>query len=56
MLKLFICVSMVMAILQPPSGGCVLKLSIWDAFFWRFCQPPSGGCVLKLKTMYPVAI
>ena len=32
---------------QPPSGGCVLKLS------WRFCtgsgglQPPSGGCVLK---------
>ena len=33
---------------QPPSGGCVLKL------FWVVNplvledQPPSGGCVLKL--------
>ena len=34
---------------QPPSGGCVLKLAD------RMClilksknQPPSGGCVLKL--------
>ena len=34
--------------IQPPSGGCVLKL---NQFFWEFvpkAQPPSGGCVLKL--------
>ncbi len=33
---------------QPPSGGCVLKLS--DGLFrqLRIGQPPSGGCVLKL--------
>ena len=33
--------------LQPPSGGCVLKLCHYLSLFSRFCQPPSGGCVLK---------
>ena len=33
---------------QPPSGGCVLKLSdpIWPPDDTK-SQPPSGGCVLK---------
>ena len=37
-----LCVAM-----QPPSGGCVLKL--WHNLLIRNCyqQPPSGGCVLK---------
>ena len=33
--------------LQPPSGGCVLKLSIPFDGVDRVSQPPSGGCVLK---------
>ena len=33
--------------LQPPSGGCVLKLLKQYAFIRSFAQPPSGGCVLK---------
>ncbi|OHR19798.1 hypothetical protein HMPREF2560_05475, partial [Neisseria sp. HMSC078H04] len=34
-------------LVQPPSGGCVLKLC--DPFDKtnRQHQPPSGGCVLK---------
>ena len=32
---------------QPPSGGCVLKLSIIRNGFTCRWQPPSGGCVLK---------
>ena len=33
---------------QPPSGGCVLKLSPDKPVFTLFTsQPPSGGCVLK---------
>ena len=32
---------------QPPSGGCVLKLSRFGAANRRLEQPPSGGCVLK---------
>ena len=32
---------------QPPSGGCVLKLSRHCPRRRRFRQPPSGGCVLK---------
>ena len=32
---------------QPPSGGCVLKLSCNQCLNQAFVQPPSGGCVLK---------
>ena len=34
---------------QPPSGGCVLKLSENDVAHEIYVQPPSGGCVLKLS-------
>ena len=33
--------------IQPPSGGCVLKLSNWENTLSNIIQPPSGGCVLK---------
>ena len=33
--------------MQPPSGGCVLKLLILPGFSLSYLQPPSGGCVLK---------
>ena len=33
--------------LQPPSGGCVLKLKARIAESEIKNQPPSGGCVLK---------
>ena len=33
---------------QPPSGGCVLKLCVGTCGINRRSQPPSGGCVLKL--------
>ena len=32
---------------QPPSGGCVLKLAIFFLLSTLKKQPPSGGCVLK---------
>ena len=32
---------------QPPSGGCVLKLLVIVESMIRQSQPPSGGCVLK---------
>ena len=32
---------------QPPSGGCVLKLHSYYPNFQGLLQPPSGGCVLK---------
>ena len=32
---------------QPPSGGCVLKLTDGRRHVLREVQPPSGGCVLK---------
>ena len=32
---------------QPPSGGCVLKLTFGNAHDDDLRQPPSGGCVLK---------
>ena len=35
------------AIIQPPSGGCVLKPSRHIGKNRRMSQPPSGGCVLK---------
>ena len=34
-------------IMQPPSGGCVLKPSKGGFIYTFFKQPPSGGCVLK---------
>ena len=33
--------------LQPPLGGCVLKLSVNSLLVERKGQPPLGGCVLK---------
>ena len=33
--------------IQPPSGGCVLKLQNERALSEHIPQPPSGGCVLK---------
>ena len=32
---------------QPPSGGCVLKLGNLKEEMELCGQPPSGGCVLK---------
>ena len=32
---------------QPPSGGCVLKLTKQICGICSIMQPPSGGCVLK---------
>ena len=34
--------------MQPPSGGCVLKLRCFALKDLIKRQPPSGGCVLKL--------
>ena len=34
----------------PPSGGCVLKLTIRNKEIPLREQPPSGGCVLKQAT------
>ena len=34
--------------MQPPSGGCVLKLDLQVRLNNKYGQPPSGGCVLKL--------
>ena len=34
-------------LLQPPSGGCVLKLQQKTVNVRLLAQPPSGGCVLK---------
>ena len=40
--------------MQPPSGGCVLKLSV-NRLNLRVClQPPSGGCVLKLIRFWSI--
>ena len=35
---------------QPPSGGCVLKHSLYFVAGQVSFQPPSGGCVLKPKS------
>ena len=35
--------------MQPPSGGCVLKLLHYRYHLCLKWQPPSGGCVLKLN-------
>ena len=36
--------------MQPPSGGCVLKLITESGKRSLIRQPPSGGCVLKQQT------
>ena len=36
-----------MELIQPPSGGCVLKLPPYRPLLESGRQPPSGGCVLK---------
>ena len=36
------------AVKQPPSGGCVLKQEMLEQQYLEREQPPSGGCVLKL--------
>ena len=36
---------------QPPSGGCVLKLTGQNVIIVIDHQPPSGGCVLKLMNI-----
>ena len=33
--------------MQPPSGGCVLKQLVILYYKITNKQPPSGGCVLK---------
>ena len=37
---------------QPPSGGCVLKLSWMSIISILNIQPPSGGCVLKHRIKF----
>ena len=41
---------------QPPSGGCVLKLSDYQEAPAKVDQPPSGGCVLKQRLLFRVLI
>ena len=36
-----------LSLVQPPSGGCVLKRAIRRMPKYSGTQPPSGGCVLK---------
>ena len=38
----------IVSVIQPPSGGCVLKQSGSFRARGMPTQPPSGGCVLKL--------
>ena len=47
MLKPEIRMSISVCAAQPPSGGCVLKLSNPSRREFLSNQPPSGGCVLK---------
>ena len=47
MLKLIIVIIAIAIFLQPPSGGCVLKLFCSTGRSREDIQPPSGGCVLK---------
>ena len=42
-------ISAIVPVAQPPSGGCVLKLTACQSSTPPLLQPPSGGCVLKLK-------
>ena len=38
---------MLKSMIQPPSGGCVLKRTGKREVLRGLPQPPSGGCVLK---------
>ena len=40
-------------VVQPPSGGCVLKHRSADEVRFKRYQPPSGGCVLKPELTIP---
>ena len=42
--------------MQPPSGGCVLKHQILQIKRIKKMQPPSGGCVLKPLLCFLFAI
>ena len=42
-------------LLQPPSGGCVLKRRLPRRSHRRRNQPPSGGCVLKPPSLLKTA-
>jgi len=48
-LKLLTLCNLHQLVLQPPSGGCVLKRLLKWVCVGRLKQPPSGGCVLKQK-------
>ena len=52
MLKRFVVGLAVLVLLQPPSGGCVLKQSYRQVSLYQTDQPPSGGCVLKLVKLF----
>ena len=39
-----------LGVIQPPSGGCVLKRIGRLQINSQPIQPPSGGCVLKLRS------
>ena len=54
MLKLGSSTTAVMVKVQPPSGGCVLKLQLILDETAAGGQPPSGGCVLKQIHRQPV--
>ena len=47
MLKLSVNLMRLLYLLQPPSGGRVLKQSTMGSVRYFKYQPPSGGCVLK---------
>ena len=47
MLKRTINYQSALIIVQPPSGGCVLKRYRLNRIPIQHPQPPSGGCVLK---------
>ena len=48
-MKLIVIAVKVVGMIQPPSGGCVLKhVGKTQLMMADSDQPPSGGCVLKL--------
>ena len=46
--------NMKLSLVQPPSGGCVLKLPYYAGSWPLMLQPPSGGCVLKLVIFFVI--
>ena len=47
MLKHYVDAERALEQIQPPLGGCVLKLILFDLYQPLMLQPPLGGCVLK---------